>query len=173
MSTGYRIYLLEQGDHIAAVRACDCPTDGDALLEAGAVLQASEYPAVEVWSGRRLVGMLTKRPGRSDRSQSKWSMPLFLSKRLKQAQARVAAAQLLVDDQQARAAHLEKCGRDTLVARHILAQVKQMLAAEIEERDRLQRQLDQVRDSTRERLSLGLAVMLMSVAQDIMRLAVE
>jgi hypothetical protein len=60
MSTGYRFYLLEGGEHIAAVRVCDCPTDADALLEADAVLQASKYPAVEVWNGPRRVGILSK-----------------------------------------------------------------------------------------------------------------
>ena len=60
MSTGYRFYLLEHGDHIAAVRVCDCTTDADALAEAKAVLQGSEYPAVEVWDGLRRVGTLSK-----------------------------------------------------------------------------------------------------------------
>jgi len=60
MSGGYRIYLLEEGDHIAAVRICDCMTDANALLEADAFLQASKYPAVEVWNGPRRVGMLSK-----------------------------------------------------------------------------------------------------------------
>jgi hypothetical protein len=59
MSTGYRIYLLE-GEHIAAVKACDCTTDADALLEADAVLQTSKYPAVEIWNGPRRVGILSK-----------------------------------------------------------------------------------------------------------------
>jgi hypothetical protein len=39
MSVGYRFYLLDESDHIAAVRVCDCPTDANALLEADAVLQ--------------------------------------------------------------------------------------------------------------------------------------
>jgi hypothetical protein len=60
MSTGYRFYLLEHGDHIAAVKACDCPTDADALLEADTALQASKYPTVEIWNGPRRVGMLSK-----------------------------------------------------------------------------------------------------------------
>lgn len=60
MSGGYRIYLLEHGDHIAAVTTCDCTTDADALLEADALLQASKYPAVEVWNGPRRVGLLSK-----------------------------------------------------------------------------------------------------------------
>jgi hypothetical protein len=59
MSTDYRIYLLE-GDHIAAVKACECVNDADALVEADAVLQASEYLAVEIWNGPRRVGMLNK-----------------------------------------------------------------------------------------------------------------
>src|SRR4030095_14834675 len=41
MPSASRFCLLERGDHIATVRACDCPTDADALLEADAVLQAS------------------------------------------------------------------------------------------------------------------------------------
>jgi hypothetical protein len=59
MSTGYRFYLLE-GDHIVAVKACECTHDADALLEADAFLQASTYPVVEVWSGPRRVGILSK-----------------------------------------------------------------------------------------------------------------
>jgi len=58
--SGYRLYLLERGDHIAAVRVCECTTDADALLEADAELQASKYPAIEVWDGPRRVGMLSK-----------------------------------------------------------------------------------------------------------------
>ena len=62
MSTGgYRIYLLE-GDHIVAVKVCDCTTDADALLEADAVLQSSIYAAVDVWNGGRPVGILSKPP---------------------------------------------------------------------------------------------------------------
>ena len=60
MSTGYRFYLLERNDHIAAERACDCTNDADALLEADAALQACGYPAVEVWNGPRRVGILSK-----------------------------------------------------------------------------------------------------------------
>jgi hypothetical protein len=58
--TGYRFYLLDDGDHIAAVRVCECTSDADALLEADAFLQASTYPAVEVWNGPRRVGTLSK-----------------------------------------------------------------------------------------------------------------
>lgn len=61
MSAGYRIYLLE-GEHIAAVMVCECTTDADALVEADAFLQASTYPAVEVWNGARHVGVLSKPP---------------------------------------------------------------------------------------------------------------
>jgi hypothetical protein len=60
MAAGYRFYLLEGGDHIAAVKVCECTNDVDALLEADAVLQTSIYPAVEVWNGPRRVGMLSK-----------------------------------------------------------------------------------------------------------------
>jgi hypothetical protein len=63
MAAGYRFYLLEQGDHIVAVKTCDCTNDADALLEADAVLQASIYPAVEVWNGPRRVGILSKPAG--------------------------------------------------------------------------------------------------------------
>jgi hypothetical protein len=65
MSTGYKFYLLEGGE-IVAVTACYCATDADALLEADVVLQASKYPAVEIWSGPRRVGMLSKRAISSD-----------------------------------------------------------------------------------------------------------
>jgi hypothetical protein len=34
--TGYRFYLLDDGDHIAAVRVCECTNDADAFLEADA-----------------------------------------------------------------------------------------------------------------------------------------
>jgi hypothetical protein len=60
MSTGYRFYLLEAGDHISAVRVCKCGTDADALLQADAVLQGSKCPAVEVWNGSRRVGILSR-----------------------------------------------------------------------------------------------------------------
>ena len=60
MSAGYRFYLLNEGDHIVAVQTCDCPSDADALLEARAALQASEYPAIEVWSRAHCVGLLRK-----------------------------------------------------------------------------------------------------------------
>jgi hypothetical protein len=60
MTDGYKFYLLEDGDHIVAVRDCDCPSDADALLEADAVLQASACPAVEVWNGSRRVGILSR-----------------------------------------------------------------------------------------------------------------
>jgi len=59
MSTGYMFYLLE-GEHIADLKVCDCTKDADALLEAGAFLQASEYFSVEVWNGPRRVAMLSK-----------------------------------------------------------------------------------------------------------------
>jgi hypothetical protein len=59
MSTGYRICLLES-EHIAAVKACDCATDDDALLDADAVLQASTFPTVELWNGPRRVGILSR-----------------------------------------------------------------------------------------------------------------
>ena len=59
MSAGYRFYLLE-GDHIAAVQGCECTSDASALVEADIFLQASNCPAVEVWSGRRRVGILSK-----------------------------------------------------------------------------------------------------------------
>jgi hypothetical protein len=60
MAAGYRFYLLEDGDHIVAVKVCECTGDADALLEADAVLQASTYPAVEVWNGPRRVGIISK-----------------------------------------------------------------------------------------------------------------
>ena len=60
MSTGYRFYLLEDGNHIADVKACECTNDADAILEADAVLQASTYPAVEIWNGPRRIGTLSK-----------------------------------------------------------------------------------------------------------------
>jgi hypothetical protein len=63
MAAGYRFYLLEHGDHIVAVKTCECTSDADAFLEADAVLQASIYPAVEVWNGRRRVGILSKPEG--------------------------------------------------------------------------------------------------------------
>jgi hypothetical protein len=59
MSTGYRFYLLRD-DHIVGVQSCDCTNDSDAMLEAGAFLQASVQSTVEVWQERRCVGVLTK-----------------------------------------------------------------------------------------------------------------
>ena len=60
MSAGYRFYLLETGDDIAAVRTRECTTDANAVLEADAVLQASKYPAVEIWNGPRRVAILSR-----------------------------------------------------------------------------------------------------------------
>jgi hypothetical protein len=59
MSTGYRFYLLK-GDHIVAVKACECSHDADAFLEADEFLKASIFPAVEIWNGPRCVGILSK-----------------------------------------------------------------------------------------------------------------
>ena len=59
MSAGYRFCLLED-DHIVAVQSCECAHDADALLEADVFLQASNSLAVEVWNGRRRVGILSK-----------------------------------------------------------------------------------------------------------------
>ena len=67
MSAGYRFYLLED-DHIVAVQSCDCVHDADALLEADVFLQASNCPAVEVWSGRRCVGILSKPAANGERT---------------------------------------------------------------------------------------------------------
>jgi hypothetical protein len=67
MSAGYRLCLLEN-DHIVAIKCCECAHDADALLEADAILQASNYPAVEVWNGQRRVGILSKPVPRDETS---------------------------------------------------------------------------------------------------------
>ena len=59
MGNGYRCYLLND-DHIVGVEQIDGDDDAAALLEADRVLLASPYNAVEIWKGRRSVGLLSK-----------------------------------------------------------------------------------------------------------------
>ena len=59
MATGYRLYLLS-GAYRVAVKACDCTSDVDALLEADDFLRGSTCASVEIWSGTRCVAILSK-----------------------------------------------------------------------------------------------------------------
>jgi hypothetical protein len=53
----YRLYLLTEHDHIDDARDADCTSDDDAQTRAAEII--GDYPAVEIWSGTRLVGRFT------------------------------------------------------------------------------------------------------------------
>lgn len=54
--TAYRAYFLSASDHIRDVRALQATGDTAACVEAQLMLLRSEYAAIEVYEGRRLVG---------------------------------------------------------------------------------------------------------------------
>jgi hypothetical protein len=51
----YRAYLLSASDHIELVAIIEASDDASASLEADFILRKSDYAAVEVWDGQRLV----------------------------------------------------------------------------------------------------------------------
>ena len=59
MSSGYRFCLLKDS-HIGGFHTSECMNDADALIEAGAFLQAWVLSTVEIWNGPRRVGSLSK-----------------------------------------------------------------------------------------------------------------
>jgi hypothetical protein len=50
----YRIYLLDAGRHIREAQEVQCEDDEAALAFAATAMEG--HPAVEVWTGARLVG---------------------------------------------------------------------------------------------------------------------
>jgi hypothetical protein len=58
--TDYRCYFMSGGT-IQAVRIFACASDHEIILKMKGILHAHpEYPAVEIWDGKRLVAKLTK-----------------------------------------------------------------------------------------------------------------
>jgi hypothetical protein len=55
----YRCYLLD-GDRIAGVKIVKCVNDADAQIEAGKILAASSYKAIEIWDRSRKVSMISR-----------------------------------------------------------------------------------------------------------------
>jgi hypothetical protein len=53
--TAYRAYFLSASEHIRDVRALQTTDDAAACAEAHFMLLRSEYAAIEVYEGRRLV----------------------------------------------------------------------------------------------------------------------
>jgi hypothetical protein len=51
----YRAYFLSSSDHIRYVRAIKAPDDTSAIGEAECMLRQSEYAAVEIYEGWRLI----------------------------------------------------------------------------------------------------------------------
>jgi len=51
----YRAYFLSASDHIRSVTAIQTTDDSSAAAEAEYLLNRSEYAAVEIWDGKRLV----------------------------------------------------------------------------------------------------------------------
>jgi hypothetical protein len=58
----YRFYLLSQQNKIGAAVYQDARDDKDALIKAPATFATSEdFPAIEVWQGKRMVGRVSQR----------------------------------------------------------------------------------------------------------------
>lgn len=58
----YRFYLLSQQNKIGAALYLDARDDDDALLKAPTTFAVSEdFPAIEVWQGKRMVGRVSQR----------------------------------------------------------------------------------------------------------------
>ncbi|HET6158344.1 MAG TPA: hypothetical protein VFE34_08375 [Dongiaceae bacterium] len=51
----YRAYFLNSSDHIRAVTVIQAEEDASAAAEAEFLLIHSEYAAIEIWDGKRLV----------------------------------------------------------------------------------------------------------------------
>jgi hypothetical protein len=60
-ATVYLCFLMKDDD-IGEVRMLECANDADALAKATALLQVkSEYQAVEIWTGKRSLGLIPRR----------------------------------------------------------------------------------------------------------------
>jgi hypothetical protein len=51
----YRAYFLSASDHIRSVTAIQTTDDASAAAEAEYLLSRSDYAAVEIWDGKRMV----------------------------------------------------------------------------------------------------------------------
>ena len=59
----YRFYLLSQENKIGAAVYLDARDDNDALIKAPSKFTLSKnFPVIEVWQGKRLVGRMNQRP---------------------------------------------------------------------------------------------------------------
>ena len=56
----YRIYFLSSSDHIRYVRAVKAPDHMSARAQAEVMLRQSEYAAVEIYEGWRLVSRMDR-----------------------------------------------------------------------------------------------------------------
>jgi hypothetical protein len=60
-ATVYLCFLMKDDD-IGEVRMLECANDADALAKATALLEVkSEYQAVEIWTGKRSLGLIPRR----------------------------------------------------------------------------------------------------------------
>jgi hypothetical protein len=60
-ATVYLCFLMKDDD-IGGVRMLECADDADALAKATALLEVkSEYQAVEIWTGKRSLGLIPRR----------------------------------------------------------------------------------------------------------------
>lgn len=58
----YRFYLLSQQNKIGDAVYLDARDDDDALVKAPSTFTVSEdFPAIEVWQGKRMVGRVNQR----------------------------------------------------------------------------------------------------------------
>ena len=55
MMHSYRAYFLSASDHIRSVTAIQTTDDASAAAEAEYLLNRSEYAAVEIWDGKRMI----------------------------------------------------------------------------------------------------------------------
>jgi hypothetical protein len=58
-TSNYRCYFLN-GERIDAVEVLECDDDAAAILEADKILAASKHRSIEVWTGARRVGILSR-----------------------------------------------------------------------------------------------------------------
>ena len=58
---GYRFYLLSCQNMIGAAAYLDAQDDTDALAKASSAFTVSpEFPAIEIWRGKRMVGRINQ-----------------------------------------------------------------------------------------------------------------
>jgi hypothetical protein len=59
----YRCFILDKHGHISERLSIECENDGEAIVQAGAVLERRPgMIAIEVWDGARLVQKLGQAP---------------------------------------------------------------------------------------------------------------